>query len=435
MKAAAHLALLLLVSGPAGAQPATTPLFWPDKQGPTRDGVVPEADAAALPLEWNEAAGKGIAWKAPIEGEGHSTPVIGGDLVWFTAATKDGRKMFVYAIHRQNGRVIHHRLIFENESPEELGNPVNNYAAPSCVLDEEAVYLHFGAYGTARLNAASGAVEWQRRDIQARHYRGPGSSPVLFENLLILTFDGIDRQFTVALDKRTGREVWRTPRSTDFSGIERDGQGTTAGDKRKAYGTPALVRAGDSVQLVSVGAAAAFGYDARTGREIWMLPHETYNAAARPLVRGDTAYINTGNPRGHLVALKIGPDTRGNVASRILWSRTKFNGELSSGVLVNDHIFQATGAAVGVCVRLADGTDAWSERLFNTPGKVIASAIATRERVYFFNEGGDATVIAAAPEFKVLARNKVESGMTASPAAAGGALFLRTKTHLYKITR
>lgn len=443
MNAPAFLASLVAVlvlglgpaAAPATAQPATTPLFWPDKQGPTRNGVVPQPDAAKLPLEWDEAAGKGIAWKTPLEGEGHSTPVIGGDLIWFTAATTDGKKMYVYGINRHDGKVLHHKLLFENESPEELGNPINNYAAPSPVLEDDALYVHFGTYGTARLDPKTGEVVWQRRDIKAKHWRGPGSSPVIFENLLILTFDAVDQQFTIALDKKTGRDAWRTPRSTDFTEMEKTGIGTCPGDRRKAFGTPALVSAAGMTQVVSVGAGAVQGYDARTGKEVWILPHDTYNAAVRPLVRGDTVYINTGNPRGHLVALKIDANTKGDVSSRPIWDHAKLNSELSSGALVNDHIFYATGAAVGVCVNVKDGSDAWSERLFTSAGKIISSAMATTERVYFFSESGDATVIAAAPQFKVLARNKLQSGMTASPAEADGALFLRAKTHLYKVVK
>src|SRR5262245_40614550 len=99
MKFHGFLFLTLLAVHVAVAQPATTPLFWPDKQGPTRNGVIPEADAAKLPLEWDEAAGKGIAWKTPIEGEGHCTPVIGGDMIWFTSATADGHKMYLYGVN------------------------------------------------------------------------------------------------------------------------------------------------------------------------------------------------------------------------------------------------------------------------------------------------------------------------------------------------
>ncbi|MCE9518509.1 MAG: PQQ-binding-like beta-propeller repeat protein [Verrucomicrobia bacterium] len=426
------LALLILPAATVFSQIATTPLFWPDKQGPTCNGVVPDSDK--MPLEWDEKSNQGIAWKTPLEDEGHSTPVIGGDLIWFTAATKDGKKNFVYCVNRQDGKILQHKLLFENEAPEELGNPMNNYAAPSCVLEGDAVFVTFGTYGTARLDPKTAAVVWQRRDINVRHFRGPGSSPVVFENLLILTFDGIDKQFTIALDKQTGKEVWQTPRSTDYHDLEH-GKPIREGDMRKAFGTPALIKVGNDTQLVSVGSRAAYGYDARTGKEIWRVTHGGFNAAVRPLVNGDTVFMNTGYPGGELMALKINAATLGDVTAKVLWNRTKYNADFASAVLVNDHIFQTTAAGVGVCVKLADGTHAWSERIFTGAGKVIASAIATKDRVYFFNEGGAATVIAAAPEFRVLARNKLDSGMTASPAAADGALYLRTKTHLYKIVK
>lgn len=426
---------LCLITTTLLAQPATTPLFWPDRQGPTRDGVVPESEAAKLPLEWDEASGKGIAWKTAIEGEGHASPVIGGDLVWFTAATTDGKKMFLYGINRHDGKVVHHKLAFANEVVEELGNPVNNYAAPSPVLEEDALYVHFGTYGTARLDPKTAEVVWQRRDINVRHFRGPGSTPVIFENLLILTFDGIDQQFTIALDKTNGETVWKTARTTDYGDLDKEGKPTRDGDLRKAYGTPGLMKVGDSTQLISVGSRAAFGYDARTGKELWTVKHANFNASARPLSRGDIAYIDTGSDGAHLIALKLDPTAKGDLTEtpRILWDRPKRNAVLSSPVLVNDHIFQATNAAVGVCVDLKTGEDLWNERL--SPGKFIAAPIATKERIYWISDTGEVTVVAAAPEFKVLARNKFESGVTASPAVADGAIFVRTKTHLVKIVK
>ena len=429
------LTLSLLVTGLCAAQPATTPVYWPDKQGPTFNGVVPDADAANLPLEWNEASKKGIAWKTPLEDEGHSTPVIGGDFIWFTAADKEGKKNYVYGINRQDGKIIHHKLLWENPSPEPLANPINNYAACSPVLEDDAVYVTFGTYGTARLDPKTAEVVWQRRDINVRHYRGPGSSPVIFENLLILTFDGIDHQFTLAVDKKTGKDVWKTARTTNYNDLDKDGQPKMEGDLRKAYGTPALMKVGNETQLISVGSRAAFGYDAHTGKELWTVTHGGFNAAVRPLVKGDTVFMNTGYPKGHLVALKVDASTKGDVTSKTLWDRDKYNADLASAALVNDHIFQVTGAAIGVCVNLNDGSEAWSERLFTGAGKVIASVVATKDRVYAFNESGDATVVAAAPQFKVLARNKLDSGMTSSPAAADGVLYLRTKTHLYKIVK
>ena len=424
---------LLLTAGIALSQPATTPLWWPDKQGPTRDGMVPEADAAKLPLEWDEGAKKGVAWKTPIEDEGHSTPVIGGDMIWFTAATTDGKKQFLYGINRHDGKIVHHKLIFENPSPEELGNPINNYAAPSCVLEADALYVHCGTYGTARVNPATGDVVWQRRDIKCRHFRGPGSSPVLFENLIILTFDGIeDDQFVVALDKNTGKDVWRTKRSTvDYGDLDKEGKPTRDGDMRKAFCTPSLFSVGGTTQIISPASAAVLGLDARTGKEIWNIKTTGRNAAIRPISKGDIAYINTGN---HLVALKIDENTKGDVTEKELWVREKHNASWSSTVIIGNHLYQADAACVANCVDLSTGKETWSERVFQSAGKMFSSVIATKDRIYFFSETGEATVVAATPEkFTVLARNKLESGMTSSPVEADGALYLRTKTHFYKV--
>ena len=435
MKVATLTSSLFLLAGPLIAQPATEPLWWPDKQGPTRDGMVAEADADKLPLEWDEAAGKGIAWKTSIEDEGHSTPVIGGDMIWFTAATVDGTKQYLYGIDRNDGKIVHHKLMFENPSPEPLGNPINNYAAPSCVLEADALYVHCGTYGTARVNPANGEVVWQRRDIKCRHFRGPGSSPLLFEDLIILTFDGIEAdQFVTALDKNTGKDVWLTKRSTvDYGDLDADGKPTREGDMRKAFCTPSLMQVGDTTQLISPAASAVFGLDARTGKEIWNIRTTGRNAAIRPISRGDIAYINTGKD---LVALKVDASTKGDVTDKAIWVRPKHNATWSSTVIIKDHLYQADAAGVGHCVDLKNGEDTWDERLFKQAGKMFASSIATQDRVYYFSETGEAAVVATKPEkFTVLAHNQLDSGMTASPVEADGALYLRTKTHLYKIVK
>lgn len=435
MKRSALLTSLLLSTGIALSQPATTPLWWPDKQGPTKDGLVPEAEAAKLPLEWDESAKKGVAWKTPIEDEGHSTPVIGGDMIWFTASTTDGKKNYLYGIDRNDGKIVHHKLMWENPEPEPLGNPINNYAAPSCVLEADALYVHFGTYGTARVNPANGEIVWQRRDIKCRHFRGPGASPLLFENLLILSFDGIENdQFTVALDKATGKDVWRNKRSTtDYGDLDKEGKPTREGDMRKAFDTPSIMMVNGKPQLLSAASRAAFGYDPFTGKEIWTFAHMGYNAAVRPMSKGDIAYINGGK---ELMAIKVDASTTGKVTDKILWTRDKHNAGFSSTVLIGDHIYQADAACVANCVDLKDGKDTWSERVFSAAGKMFSSLIATKDRVYFFSETGEGVVVAADPkEFKVLARNKLESGMTSSPVVADGALYLRTKTHLYKIVK
>lgn len=432
MSAIARTTLCLLASALAAtAQPATTPLFWPDKNGPTRDGIVPADEAAKLPLKWNFETGENIVWKTDLQDDGHSTPVIGGDRIWFTSATTDGKKQYVYGLDRETGKIVHHILVFENATPEELGNPLNNYAAPSPVLEADALYVHFGTYGTARLNPATGEKVWERRDINARHYRGPGSSPTLHGDLLILTFDGIDQQYVTALDKKTGATVWKTNRTTDYGDLDAEGKPTRDGDMRKAYHTPSVFDLHGTQVLVSVGSRAAFGYEVSTGKELWTIRHGGFNAAIRPLIYQNVLILNTGSERSHTLGVRIDDQMKGDITeSHVIWDREKRNASESCPVLVNGLLFQTTRGGVVTCLNPLTGEDVWEDRF---AGQHLPSPIAAGDRLYFSNDRGDTRVIKASNKFELLAENKLPDAMTAAPAVADGALFIRTKKQLFKI--
>ncbi len=411
--------------------PATVPLFWPDKNGPTLNGVVPAAEAAKLPLEWDAAAGKNIAWRLPLSHEGHSTPVIGGDLIWFTSANPEGTKQWLHAVNRHTGKMGHDLLLFENPSPEELGNPLNNYAAPSCVLDEDSVYAHFGTYGTARIEAATGKKIWERRDINVRHYRGPGSSPLLHGDLLILTFDGIDRQFVTALEKATGRTVWTTPRTTDYGDLDANGKPTRDGDMRKAYHTPLVLEIAGQPQLVSVGSRSAFGYDPQTGKELWNLPHGGFNAAVRPLLWQDVLLVNTGSERAQLIGVKADAAMKGDISkTHTLWNREKRNASEAGAILRDGKVFQITRGGILTCIDAKTGQDLGETRL---SGQHLPSPILFGDKLFFGNDRGICFVVSADEKLAVLHENPMGEPMTASPAVAEGALYLRTKAALYRI--
>ena len=413
------------------AQPATTPVFWPDKNGPTFDGVVPAAEAARLPLKWNATTGENIVWKVDLQDEGHSSPVIGGDRIWFTSATTDGKKQFLYGIDRQSGKVVHHDVVFENAAPEELGNPLNNYAAPSPVLEADALYVHFGTYGTARIDPVTAKKVWGRRDINVRHYRGPGSSPMIHGDLLILTFDGIDQQFVTALNKKTGETVWKTARTTDYGDLDAQGHPTRDGDMRKAYHTPSVFNLAGVETLVSIGSRAAFGYAVDTGKELWTVRHGGFNAAIRPLVCENVLVLNTGSERSHTVGVKIDAQMKGDItASHVIWDREKRNASEANSVLVGGLLFQITRGGIVTCMNPVTGEDVWEERL---TGQHLPSPIAAGDRLYFSNDRGDTRVLRAGPKFEVLAENVLPDAMTAAPAVADGALFIRTKKQLFKI--
>jgi len=406
-------------------------LPWPDKSGPTFDGHVAPADAAAIPTEWDEETGKNVAWNIPLEGQGHSTPAIGHGKLWLTAADAEGKKNFVYCIDAATGSVVHHKLLFENADPEPLGNPINTYASPSCVLEDDAVYAHFGTYGTARLDPKTADVVWQRRDLNVRHFRGPGSSPILFENMLILTFDGIDKQFVAALDKQTGATLWQTPRSTDYGDLDAEGKPYRDGDLRKAYGTPSIVVVAGKPQLISIGSKAAFAYDPYTGREIWTLRHSNYNAAPRPLFLPGLAILNTGSERASLWGIRLDETTLGDITeSHVVWERKKGNSALSSPVLVDENVYFITGNGIAYCVNGRTGEEIYQERI---GGVFTASPIVAGERIFYFDEKGTTSVVRTGPKFELLASNKIADGGRASLAAADGAIYLRTFERLYKI--
>jgi outer membrane protein assembly factor BamB len=406
-------------------------LSWPDKSGPTFDGIVAPADAAGIPTEWDEESGRNIAWSITLEGQGHSTPVIGHGKLWLTAADEDGKRQFVYCIDEATGSVFHRKLLFENADPEPLGNPINNYAAPSCVLEDDAVYIHFGTYGTARLDPATAEVVWQRRDLNVRHFRGPGSSPVVFQDLLVLTFDGINAQFVTALDKRSGATVWTTPRSTDYGDLDKDGKPARDGDLRKSYHTPSLTTVAGRTQLISIGSRAAFGYDALTGKEIWTLRHSNFNAAARALFLPEFMILNTGSERASLWGIRFDDTTRGDITeSHVVWERKKGNSHLSSPVLVDGNLYFITQNGIAYCVDARTGEELYEERI---GGVFVASPIVAGDRIFYCDEDGVTTVVRAAPTFEKLAENHLSEGGRSSPAAARGAIFLRTFHKLYKI--
>ncbi|WP_437226243.1 PQQ-binding-like beta-propeller repeat protein [Planctomicrobium sp. SH661] len=412
-----------------GADPQS--LSWPDRGGPTCDGHAAASDSVGLPTTWDEATGENIAWKVPLPEFGHSTPVIGDGKIWMTTATEDGTRQSLLCLDEMTGKTLHHQLLFENESPEPLNNKVNTYASPSCVLEPDALYVHFGSYGTARIDPRTLKVIWQRRDIECRHFRGPGSSPAIFQDLLILTFDGIDHQFLIALNKHTGETVWRTSRSTDYGDLDENGMPRGEGDYRKAYSTPSLKEVDGRMQLLSTGSRAAFSYDPLTGEELWTITHDDFNASSRPLFHDGHTIINTGSGNANLVCVDLNSTTRGNVdKTHVLWNREKGNSDLSSPILIGDRVYMVTGNGVAVCINADTGDEVWKARI---GGTFVASPVTANGLIYFCNEEGVTAVIEAGDEFKEVAKNTLSEGMRSSPAIAHGALFLRTFGHLYKI--
>jgi len=405
---------------------------WPEFRGPFGDGhVAPPGDTnvVGLPLTWSET--NHIRWKTEIPHRGWSTPVVLGGQVWLTAATESGHDYFAIGVDKASGRIMFNTQVFHTDSPEPLGNgaSMNCYATPSPVIEPERVYVHYGSAGTACLDTRTAEVIWKRSDLPCRHYRGASSSPVLFGDLLILTFDGADLQYVAALDKHTGQTRWKTDRSVEWADENVPGPMARDGDLRKSHGTPLLVRPDGKPMLLSIGAKATYGYDPNNGDELWRVEYNDWSSAPRPVYQDGVAYIVTGLTKKEMWAVKT--DGRGVVTdTHVLWKLKSGVGKYASPLLVDGLLYTAADESFVTCADAADGKVVWTERI---GGKYAASPIYGDGRLYFFSQDGSTTVLKPGRSFQLLARNQLDGGFMASPAADGSALYLRTRTHLYRV--
>jgi outer membrane protein assembly factor BamB len=397
---------------------------WPQFRGPTGDG---RADTNKVPTTWSED--QNVKWKTPIHGRAWSSPVIWGKQIWITTATENAKELFTVCVDAETGKILRDMKLFDVERPQ-FHHAFNSAGSPTPVIEEGRVYITFGSPGTACLDTENGKVLWERRDIECNHYRGAGSSPIIYRDLLIMNFDGSDTQFIIALDKKTGKTVWRKDRSIDFKDLGPDGKPKAEGDFRKAFATPHVAEIDGKPLLVSQGASAAYGYNPLTGEEFWRVEERTsHSAGTRPVVGHGLIFFPSGWSQGQLLAVK--PGGHGDVTStHVAWRVKKGVAKKPSLLLVDDLIYMNNDGGIVTAVEASTGKEVWTERI---GGDCSASPIFANGHAYFFNEEGKTTVIAPGREFKKVAENKLDGGFMASPAVTDNALILRTKTHLYRV--
>jgi outer membrane protein assembly factor BamB len=422
----------VLIAVRLGAQEAN----WPEFRGPQGNGI---STSTNLPLHWGEQ--QNVKWKTPIHDRGWSSPVIWGQQVWLTTATIDGHELFAVCIDRDTGKVLHDLKLFDVAKPQ-FCHSFNSYASPTPAIEAGRIYVTFGAPGTACLDTQTGKVLWARRDIECNHFRGAGSSPILYRNMLLLNFDGSDHQFVVALDKQTGRTVWQKQRSIDFQDLGPDGQPEQSGDTRKAFATCQIAAFGDQPILLSQGSKALYGYDPASGAELWRVEERTsYSGATRPVTGHGLVFVPSGFASGQVLAIRTGKqgeflDAKAprppGMQLQVVWKTNRNAPKKPSLLLVGDLLYAIEDNGVATCWEAMTGVTVWSQRL---GGHYSASPMAAGGRVYLFSEEGKTTVLAAGREFRKLAENQLGDGFMASPAVSGEALFLRSRTQLYRIEK
>jgi outer membrane protein assembly factor BamB len=410
-----------------GASPAARD--WPQFRGPAGRGV---SDETGLQLTWS--ATSGVAWKAALPGPGHSSPIIWRDRIFLTAFRSSegalGRmtsmltsklamghrptgQLLVLCLDRATGRVVWQREV-ETSAIEEVHH-TNSPATPTPVTDGSLVYVYFGSRGLFAYDF-DGKLVWEKPLGPFPNEWGSGSSPVLYDDLLLLNIDSDGDDFLLAVDKRSGKTVWQAPRT----------------NAPRAWPTPAVWRKPDGDEIVVSGSARASGYDARTGTERWRVNGLSSWVSPTPLVAHGLLYVASGGSGGNVV-LAIRPGGRGDVTTtHVVWRTERVAPYISSPVVAGDLLFTVRDGGIVACLDAKSGRLIWQQRLA-AAGSYYASPLAADGRIYVTNEDGVVTVLAAKPSFQVLAVNDLGERTLASPAVSDRTIFLRSDEHLWAI--
>ncbi len=418
---------------------AAAPAFgqdWPQFRGPTGDGC---AVAKNLPERWGGFDAP--AWQTEIPGSGWSSPIVVAGRIWLTSAQQTaldekGREkkltanpvltpdfqthasatLLAIELDVGTGKILRTLNLLTADDPKPI-HAQNTYASPTSISDGERLYCHFGSLGTVCVEMKSGEVLW-KRVLPVDDITGPGSSPVLWKDKLIFACDGADQQFVIALNKLTGKEIWRTSRPP----IESDD------DKlHRAFSTPLVITHEGQEQLIVPGAQWACSYEPATGKEIWRANFGAGHAVVpRPVFKDGLVYICTGFMKPELWAIKV--DGMGDVTdSHVVWTYEKQVPEISSPLVSGNEVYFVSSKGVATCLDAKTGEAVWQHRL---GGNFAASPLLADGKLYFTSQEGITTVLKPGREYEEIARNQLFGQTLASLAIAGDSLLIRTQSQL-----
>ena len=447
----ASLALLLLVAPLAvRAQKQRAADRWPQFRGPHASGVATNQN---LPERFDGAKGENVKWKAPIPGLAHSSPVVWDDRVYLTTAVSsrggdtfrhglygDGdasedrspHKWKLYALDRRTGRVLWERTAYDG-APRERRHIKASYANSTPATDGRTVVAFFGSQGLYAYDAA-GKLLWKRDlgvlnagayDIPSYEW-GTASSPVIHKNLVILQCDTQTESFLLAADLKTGKTVWRTARQ-----------------ELPSWGTPTIYeRKGGRAEIVTNASNFIRGYDAATGKELWRLGGSSKITAPTPVFADDLIVVASGRrPEAPIFVLRagaVGDITLGEgqtSSAHVAWSKRQRGSYMPTPLIYGGHLYVLSNQGVLDCYDLKTGAEIYRERLPHQGGGFSASPVAADGRIYLPGEDGEIFVVRAGPKFELLGKNAMGELLMATPAIAGGMMFVRTQRHVFAVGR
>ena len=438
MRLAAVALSSVLFAAVLGAEPAT----WAQWRGPGGQGV---SNETGLPTEWSAA--QNVLWKAEVPGRGHSSPIVWGDRLFLTTAIEgevvpgakgvkhiaDGQEFVhpdgvgadrkhtlkVLALDAGTGRLLWERTAWEG-TPYDTRHKRGSYASLTPVTDGQLVYASFGSEGLYAYDF-EGKLAWKASlGGIATMGVGVGTSPVLYQDLIILQCDedNGDNSFVAALDKRTGKEVWRVSRKVQVS-----------------WATPIVVRAGERDELVTSGAELIIAYDPATGKELWRGKGLESNAVPSPVSGRDVVVLSSGYPAKLAVAIRPGGSGDVTDTPRVLWKYTKGTAYVPSPIVYGDSVYLVTDKGLVTCLDLETGAVRYEGGRVPVPATFMASPVAYDGKILLFSEDGDTFVLKAGPKHEVLRTNPLGEPIHATPAIANGRIYIRAVGHVYAIGR
>lgn len=416
---------------------------WPAFRGVNASGV---ADGQNLPGTWNVATGENLRWKVAIPGLAHSSPIVSNGRVFVTSAVSsradatfrpglygDGdasddrslHKWIVMAIDAKTGRTIWQQVAHEGE-PREKRHIKSTYASATPVTDGRHVIAFFGSQGLYGYSF-DGRLLWKKDlghldvgayDIPSYEW-GTASSPALYNGRVIVQVDTSKDDYLLALDAATGKEVWRTPRQ-----------------ELPSWGTPAIVTAGGRTEIVTNSSNFVYGYDFETGAELWRLGGSSQITAPTPIFAPDAIIVTSGRrPTAPILAIK--PGARGDITgtASVLWQKLQRGPYMPTPVIYGTQLYVLGNAGVFDSYNYRTGDEIYRSRLLHKGSGFSASPVISDGRLYASSEDGDVFVVKTGTAFEVLGQNSMNEPLMATPAIAGGTMFIRGQRTLWAIGR
>jgi len=434
------LALIAVVSLGIAATVTSFAGNWPQWRGPDGSGISTEKN---LPAEWSTT--KNIKWKTPIDGRGHSSPIVWGNKIFLTTAIEGdvvpgakaakhvlGDKDFVHpdsvgankkhtfkviAIDRENGKVLWQSTAWEG-TPYDDRHRKSSYAASTPATDGKMVYAYFGTEGLYAYDF-NGKLAW-KADLGKLGTvgMGTGTSPILFENFVIVQCDEENgaASFIVALDKKTGKEAWRTPRKIQVS-----------------WSTPLLVKTAKRAELITSGTESIVSYDPGTGKELWTHKGVESNAIPSPVANSEMVYLVAGFPAKIAMAIRLGGSGDLTGTPNVPWTYAKGTAYVPSPILYGDYLYLTTDRGILTCIDAKTGEVKYEGGRIPIPATFTASPVAFEGKILMTSEDGDTFIIKAGPKHEVIGTNSVGEPVYASPAIADGRIYIRGEKNIYCI--